>query len=591
MRAWTLQQEAFSGAIAVTAAERPSSQATEHPSPAESADRLEAAARSAREAAAQLDARLKLAARILKCFDRLAAEGRAPAGPSPAPAPPVDRDVADAGAEAMQRAESIIDIAEHIERNVASMVFRAAELLTETQTAAQRRADDAAAPNEDHNGPIDADAPHLAAPATVEARPAPGPAADDDDDQRDDLAELREMNRELRAQLAAVEEQYDRLVAYQSIHDESEDLTTRVLATVSDEIRTPIETIARLVELIAETGLDRAQRGYLAETRSAIGSLQELMQCVPGAPDQAAPPEACPHEARGSRSQSSASTAARSEARDRHPSESPAESFDLGALLQGVVDELAPAAERKSIRIATSIEGEAQALFGDRARLRQVLLYALTRAVQCAAQGEIMLRARAARRPGRSIAVQFAIIGIGAPPAAREAGEAPAIVGRIGPAEGMIGGPAGFGLNIARQLIESLGGVLGITVIDAERFEITLTADLRADADERAEPQTYPRLPQEGLHSNLGRVLDLSLDGMRIVSARVPPEDEPVEVELRDPDGEVCLKARVVWSRRVGFRRHEIGMRFLDMTRELAAKLTRVSLNHRVPTTLANGSA
>ena len=331
---------------------------------------------------------MKLAARILKCFDRLAAEGRAPAGPSPAPAPPVDSDVADAGAEAIERAESVIDIAEQIERNIASMVFRAAELLAETQTAAQRRADDAAAPNEDHDGPIDADAPDRAAPLTVEARPAPADDDDDDDDHRDDdddLAELREMNRELRTQLAAVEEQYDRLVAFQSIHDESEDLTARVLATVSDEIRTPIETIARLVELIAETGLDRAQRGYLAETRSAIGSLQELMQCVPGAPDQAAPPEACPYEARGSRSQSSASTAARSEARDHDPSDSPVEPFDLDALLQGVVNELAPAADRKGIRIATSVECAAPGLFGDRARLRQALLYALTRAVQCAA--------------------------------------------------------------------------------------------------------------------------------------------------------------------------------------------------------------
>ena len=114
----------------------------------------------------------------------------------------------------------------------------------------------------------------------------------------------------------------------------------------------------------------------------------------------------------------------------------------------------------------------------------------------------------------------------------------------------------------------------------------TKSARVTDDAEQYA---TYIQKAKRPLLVLGPRLLELSLDGMRIVSARVPPEDEPVNVELEDPDGEVCLKARAVWSRRVGFRRHEIGLRFLDMTRELAAKLTRVSLNHRVPTTLADG--
>ncbi|MDY7109039.1 MAG: PilZ domain-containing protein [Planctomycetota bacterium] len=580
----------------MTAADHPSPQPTPPPTPADSAQRLEAATRNAREATAQLEARLRLGARMLKCFDRLAAQEQARAAGAPAPAPSAGDAAARAGGEAIERAEAIIDTAEHIERNIVSMVFRAAELFSETQSAAGRRDADATMPHTDGDGSPGAKPPGGGALPRPAARAEP--VRVDEDGENDDLAELREMNEELRAQLAAVEEQYDRLVAYQAIHDESDDLTARVLATVSDEIRSPIETIARLVELMAETGLDRVQRGYLSEAQSAVSSLQELMQCVPGAPHLDGERQTHPADAReegDSRASQSDVPSAGDEADDDPARASRLERFELPSFLQEIVGEVRPVAEGKGIRIVATVEGEAPPLFGDRPRLRQALLYALTRAVQCAAEGEIMLRARAARRPGRSLAAQFTIIGLGAPPEARATGEAPAIVGRSDPADDMIGASAGFGLNIARQLIESLGGVLGITVIDEQRFEITLTADLRADAGERGEaaggggPQTYPRLPQEGLHSNLGRVLDLSLDGMRIVSVRVPPEDEPVDVVLRDPDGRVKLKARVVWSRRVGFRRHEIGLRFLEVTRELASELTRVSLNHRVPTTLADG--
>lgn len=568
--------------------------------PGEPAERLELATRSAQLAADQLEARLKLAARMLKCLDRLSAQSPPAGAPIAAPSSGHPADPDGTAAAALQRAECVMHIVEEAERNVASMLFQAATILEKMNRA---QGDECPLPAAEGDS-IGGDAlPFAAASEAAGATEQPGPECDAEaaptgadgpaevpadatfDALADETAELMAMNRELESQLAAVQEQYDRIVALQSIHDPSEDLTTRVLATVSDEIRTPVETMARLVDLFAETGLDARQRDYLADARSAVRALQELMKSVPTAP--AAPgipgisgapgiPAATGIPAVGDMSEAPPGTLP-----------SPVQRFELDSLVGEVAGELTQAAQRKGVRITSGVESDEPALFGDRPRLRQALLYALNRAVQCAAHGEIMFRARAARRPERSVAVQFTIIGIGAAPDAHRTGEAPMLIGSIDPARGEDSAEPGLGLTIARRLVESLGGVLGITATDDQRFEISLTAELRCDGPEHGETHTYPRLPQEGLESNFGRVIDLSIDGMRITCSKVPPEDEVLDVELKDPDGVVSLKAQLVWSRRVGFRRHEVGLRFIEVTRALAADLTRVSLNHRVPTTVA----
>ncbi len=77
-----------------------------------------------------------------------------------------------------------------------------------------------------------------------------------------------------------------------------------------------------------------------------------------------------------------------------------------------------------------------------------------------------------------------------------------------------------------------------------------------------------------------GKVLDLSAGGLRLLSRR--KLKGIVGIALWDVNGGLKLYAEVVWSRRLGFRRHEIGMRFVDVTPELAADLTTLATDNTV---------
>jgi PilZ domain len=97
----------------------------------------------------------------------------------------------------------------------------------------------------------------------------------------------------------------------------------------------------------------------------------------------------------------------------------------------------------------------------------------------------------------------------------------------------------------------------------------------------RREGRRIPgRVPQELLVSTLGPVLDLSSGGMRVLATR-PPQAERLEMSLRSGDLGVKLHVRVAWYRRLGFRRHEIGLSFLNVDSDMAKILARISSDHR----------
>ena len=80
--------------------------------------------------------------------------------------------------------------------------------------------------------------------------------------------------------------------------------------------------------------------------------------------------------------------------------------------------------------------------------------------------------------------------------------------------------------------------------------------------------------------ATLGPVLDLSMGGMRVQCSRAPKGR--VEVELMDIEGSVKIRAEVMWTRRLRFRKYEVGLYFPHVTPNVAKQLTRVSLNHRL---------
>jgi len=93
------------------------------------------------------------------------------------------------------------------------------------------------------------------------------------------------------------------------------------------------------------------------------------------------------------------------------------------------------------------------------------------------------------------------------------------------------------------------------------------------------------RLPQELLQSNLGPVLDLSMGGMRVRCSRAPKGE--VDVDLMGLQAPVRLRAEVMWTRRQGLRKYEVGLKFVDISPDVAKQLTELSLNHSLRQLLA----
>lgn len=87
------------------------------------------------------------------------------------------------------------------------------------------------------------------------------------------------------------------------------------------------------------------------------------------------------------------------------------------------------------------------------------------------------------------------------------------------------------------------------------------------------------RLPQDSLFCELGPVLDLSPGGLRVLSTK--PRDGVIRVTLYGDSVEVKIRAKVAWSRRHGFRRHEIGLTFIDVDEDVSKILTRLATDHR----------
>lgn len=99
-----------------------------------------------------------------------------------------------------------------------------------------------------------------------------------------------------------------------------------------------------------------------------------------------------------------------------------------------------------------------------------------------------------------------------------------------------------------------------------------------------SERRESERLRQRGVKCNLGAVLDISPTGMRMLSTSAL--EGQVSITLDGGDAQVTLHAAVVWSRRLGFRRHMAGLRFADVDAAEAELLMRIAAAHQTTTAI-----
>ena len=75
------------------------------------------------------------------------------------------------------------------------------------------------------------------------------------------------------------------------------------------------------------------------------------------------------------------------------------------------------------------------------------------------------------------------------------------------------------------------------------------------------------RIPQSELHCTLGQVMDISSTGMRVTCRRMPKE--VVEFELNTDVDPMPVRAKVAWAKKMGFRKYEVGLHFIDRSPQL----------------------
>jgi signal transduction histidine kinase len=324
------------------------------------------------------------------------------------------------------------------------------------------------------------------------------------------------------------------------------------LAAMSRELRTPVDGLARMIELLKMTNLDEEQRRYLRTASHSVCALLSLLDSLLAVSNV-----------------------------DAGVADLRSTDFDLRRVLEETVELLVPAARKKGLLLSCQVQPEVPTLLrGEPGRLQQIVLYVIRRAIQFSAHGEIAVDASVEQAGETTTTIRFTVDHGDTDISPDELSQAFAPNAHVeGPRPGSKGG-RGLGLTIAKRIVELMGGRIDVERADHRGFTIWFTLPLdnyRQPADDR---RAHGRLPQELLQCNLGQVLDLSMGGMRIQCNKVPKGR--LDVELHDIEGTVNLQAEVMWSRRLRFRKYEVGLYFPHVAPDVARQLTRVSLNHRL---------
>ena len=238
-------------------------------------------------------------------------------------------------------------------------------------------------------------------------------------------------------------------------------VSPRFVAEVSHEFRTPLNGILGMTELLLDTPLTPEQTSYAHAVKTSGDTLLSLIEEL--------------------------LDVSRLDAGKLSLAVRP---FSLAAMIEEIIEPLALRAQAKGIEIASYIDEHVRdAVVGDPARLRQVLLNLAGNAVKFTERGGVTVIVEPGARENE---VSFAVRDTGAGIASEDQAR---IFLEFEQADGngrSIAG-SGLGLAIARRIVQRMGGSLGLDSTPGRGSTFTVTVPL-PPADAEAVPFAAPNL-------------------------------------------------------------------------------------------------